>query len=212
MYIQQLIPMPVLYALFLYMGVTPLSELEFFQRIQLMMMPKKRQPNLSFLRHVRLYKVNLFTAIQMVCLAVLFFLKLNKIVSIGFPLMVLALIFIRIGMNFIFTEKELSYLDDLVPGMGVSKRKRQLNINQVNVEEFDRARKNPSAIYVKERIAEKLKTTIVGNNIAEKKLIKERRYKKTVKLLSEINTPPVNDEEEEKSETQASTSTKQAQN
>ena len=126
--------------------------------------------------------------------------------------MVLALIFIRIGMNFIFTEKELSYLDDLVPGMGVSKRKRQLNINQVNVEEFDRARKNPSAIYVKERIAEKLKTTIVGNNIAEKKLIKERRYKKTVKLLSEINTPPVNDEEEEKSETQASTSTKQAQN
>ena len=196
--------MPVLYALFFYMGVTPLSELEFFQRIKLMLMPKKKQPNLSFLRHVRLFKVNLFTAIQLIYLAVLFFLKLNKIVSIAFPLMVLALIFIRIGMNFFFTKKELSYLDDLVPGWGVSKRKRQLNINQLNVEEFDRARKNPSAIYLKERIAEELNTTIVGNNMTEKGYMKERRYKKTVKLLSEINAPPVSDEEEDKKETTAS--------
>jgi hypothetical protein len=186
--------MPVLYAIFMYMGVTPMGELEFFQRMLLMLMPKKHQPNLSYLRHVRLFRVNLFTAIQMTCLAILFFLKLNKTISITFPLMVLALIFIRIGMSYVFTEKELSYLDDLIPGMGVSKRKRQLSINQVNVEVFEKARKNPLA-NLKESISEQLNTTIVGNNIFEKGHMKERRDKKTVQLLTDINKPLVNDEE-----------------
>ena len=92
-------------------------------------------------------------------------------------------------------------MDDLVPGWGVSKRKRQLNINQLNVEEFDRARKNPSAIYLKERIAEELNTTIVGTNTVEKGYMRERRYKKTVKLLSEINTPKDNDNDEDENKT-----------
>ena len=175
--------MPVLYSIFMYMGVTPMGELEFFQRMLLMLMPKKHQPNLSYLRHVRLFRVNLFTAIQMICLAVLFFLKLNKTISITFPLMVLAFIFIRIAMSYIFTEKELSYLDDLIPGMGVSKRKRQLSINQVNVEVFEKARKDPLANYLKERISEQLNTTIVGKNIAEKGHMKERRDKKILILV-----------------------------
>lgn len=197
--------MPVLYSIFMYMGVTPMGELEFFQRMLLMLMPKKHQPNLSYLRHVRLFRVNLFTAIQMICLAVLFFLKLNKTISITFPLMVLALIFIRIAMSYIFTEKELSYLDDLIPGMGVSKRKRQLSINQVNVEVFEKARKDPLANYLKERISEQLNTTIVGKNIAEKGHMKERRDKKTVQLLTEINQPLMNDDEDAKTEKPAST-------
>ena len=80
--------MAVLYAIFMYMGVTPMSELEFYQRILIMFMPKKLQPDLGYLRHVRLNRVHLFTAIQILCLAVLFALKLNKTVSITFPLMV----------------------------------------------------------------------------------------------------------------------------
>lgn len=119
--------------------------------------------------------------------------------------MVLALIFIRIAMSYIFTEKELSYLDDLIPGMGVSKRKRQLSINQVNVEVFEKARKDPLANYLKERISEQLNTTIVGKNIAEKGHMKERRDKKTVQLLTEINQPLMNDDEDAKTEKPAST-------
>lgn len=86
--VAQLIPMAVLYAIFMYMGVTPMSELEFYQRIQLMFMPKKLQPDLVYLRHVRLHRVHLFTAIQIACLVALFALKLNKTISISFPLMV----------------------------------------------------------------------------------------------------------------------------
>lgn len=84
--------MAVLYAVFMYMGVTPMSELEFYQRILLFFMPKKQQPDLIFLRHVRLWRVHLFTAIQILCLLALFLLKLNKIVSITFPIMVIKII------------------------------------------------------------------------------------------------------------------------
>lgn len=92
--------MAVLYAIFMYMGVTPMSELEFYQRILIMFMPKKLQPDLGFLRHVRLHRVHLFTAIQIICLAVLFALKLNKTISITFPLMVFI-----INLLFLYSEK-----------------------------------------------------------------------------------------------------------
>ena len=80
--------MPVLYSIFLYMGVTPMSELDFFKRTLLLLMPKKHQPDLIYLRHVKPFKIHLFTGIQLLCLAILFILKLNKSISITFPLMV----------------------------------------------------------------------------------------------------------------------------
>lgn len=131
--------MAVLYAIFMYMGVTPMTELEFFQRILLLVMPKKHQPDLVFLRHVRLSRVNLFTGIQLSCLILLFIIKMNKQISITFPLMVLALVFIRYGLCFFFTEKELSYLDDILPGTG--KKKKMLNVTDVNIDLVEKARK-----------------------------------------------------------------------
>ena len=131
--------MAVLYAIFMYMGVTPMTELEFFQRILLLVMPKKHQPDLVFLRHVRLSRVNLFTGIQIFCLLLLFIIKMNKQISITFPLMVLALVFIRYGLCYFFTEKELSYLDDILPGTG--KKKKILNVTDVNIDLVEKARK-----------------------------------------------------------------------
>lgn len=80
--------MPVLYAIFLYMGVTPMGELDFWRRILLFFMPKKHQPDYVFTRHVRLGRVHLFTFIQVVCTFLLYALKSNKVLSITFPLMV----------------------------------------------------------------------------------------------------------------------------
>ena len=108
--------MAVLYAIFLYMGVTPMGELEFVQRILLLFRPRNNLPDLVYLRQVRLSRVHLFTLIQIICLVILFLLKMNKMISITFPLMVVSLVFIRFGLNYVFTEKELSYLDDLIPG------------------------------------------------------------------------------------------------
>uniref|UniRef100_A0A3Q2YP90 Anion exchange protein n=1 Tax=Hippocampus comes TaxID=109280 RepID=A0A3Q2YP90_HIPCM len=81
------IPMPVLYGVFLYMGVASLSGIQFWDRIKLYMMPSKHQPDLSYLRHVPLRRVHLFTLIQIICLAVLWILK-STFLAIIFPVMV----------------------------------------------------------------------------------------------------------------------------
>lgn len=47
------IPMPVLFGVFLYMGVASLKGLQFFDRILIMLMPVKYQPDYMFLRQVR---------------------------------------------------------------------------------------------------------------------------------------------------------------
>ena len=63
----QVIPMPVLYGVFLFMGVSSLNGVQLMQRICIVFMPPKYQPDYIYLRHVPLRRVHLFTAIQ-VCL------------------------------------------------------------------------------------------------------------------------------------------------
>ena len=80
--------MPVLYGVFLYMGVASLNGLQFFDRMLLFGMPKKYQPDLPYLRRVPLKRVHLFTGIQMGCLVMLWVIKDIKQTSILFPIMV----------------------------------------------------------------------------------------------------------------------------
>lgn len=61
------IPMPVLYGVLMYMGVASLKGMQFVDRIGLLFMPPKYQPDYSYLRHVPIKKVHLFTFIQ-VCI------------------------------------------------------------------------------------------------------------------------------------------------
>ncbi|CAO2597312.1 Sodium-driven chloride bicarbonate exchanger, partial [Lemmus lemmus] len=85
-----------------------------FDRIKLFWMPAKHQPDFIYLRHVPLRKVHLFTIIQMSCLGLLWIIKVSR-AAIVFPMMVLALVFVRKLMDFLFTKRELSWLDDLMP-------------------------------------------------------------------------------------------------
>ncbi|XP_045178747.2 electrogenic sodium bicarbonate cotransporter 1-like [Mercenaria mercenaria] len=109
------IPMPVLYGVFLYMGVAPLSGMQLIQRILIIFMPTKYQPDYSYIRNVPIRRVHLFTLIQVICLAVLWVVKSVKVISIGFPLMVLIICFIRKALDRVFTQRELSWLDDILP-------------------------------------------------------------------------------------------------
>ncbi|XP_074878084.1 electroneutral sodium bicarbonate exchanger 1-like [Buteo buteo] len=108
------IPMPVLYGVFLYMGVSSLRGIQFFDRLKLFWMPAKHQPDFIYLRHVPLQKVHLFTVIQLTCLVLLWTIKVSR-AAIIFPMMVLALVFVRKAMDFCFSKRELSFLDDLMP-------------------------------------------------------------------------------------------------
>eukprot|EP00062_Callorhinchus_milii_P024115 gi/632983683/ref/XP_007908767.1/ PREDICTED: electroneutral sodium bicarbonate exchanger 1 isoform X4 [Callorhinchus milii] len=113
------IPMPVLYGVFLYMGVSSLRGIQFFDRVKLFAMPAKHQPDFIYLRHVPLRKVHLFTVIQLTCLILLWVIKASP-AAIVFPMMVLALVFVRKLMDICFLKRELSWLDDLMPSLSLS--------------------------------------------------------------------------------------------
>jgi len=111
------IPMPVLYGVLMYMGVNTLNGMQFVDRIFLLCMPAKHQPDYMYLRHVPLKKVHLFTLIQAAALAGLWVIKSTQ-ASLIFPLMVLALVGFRKVMDYfpsVFSQKDLFWLDNLMP-------------------------------------------------------------------------------------------------
>ncbi|KAL1781128.1 sodium bicarbonate cotransporter 3 isoform X1 [Sigmodon hispidus] len=134
------IPMPVLYGVFLYMGVSslkgiqPFSLVVFFDRIKLFGMPAKHQPDLIYLRYVPLWKVHVFTVVQLTCLILLWVIKASA-AAVVFPMMVLALVFVRKLMDLCFTKRELSWLDDLMPE---SKKKKEDDKKKKEKEEAER--------------------------------------------------------------------------
>ncbi|XP_060568438.1 electrogenic sodium bicarbonate cotransporter 1-like [Ruditapes philippinarum] len=109
------VPMPVLYGVFLYMGVAPLANMQLIQRVLIIFMPTKYQPDYPYIRNVPIKRVHLFTLIEVICLAVLWVVKSVKVISIGFPLMVLIICFIRKALDKVFTQRELNWLDDILP-------------------------------------------------------------------------------------------------
>uniref|UniRef100_A0A674PBD9 Anion exchange protein n=1 Tax=Takifugu rubripes TaxID=31033 RepID=A0A674PBD9_TAKRU len=112
--ILKFIPMPVLYGVFLYMGVASLNGVQFMDRLKLLLMPAKHQPDLIYLRHVPQRRIHLFTFIQGLCLALLWILK-STVAAIIFPVMILALVAVRKAMDYLFSQHDLSYLDDVIP-------------------------------------------------------------------------------------------------
>ncbi|KAG7499466.1 hypothetical protein JOB18_039419 [Solea senegalensis] len=112
--ILKFIPMPVLYGVFLYMGVASLNGVQFMDRLLLVLMPAKHQPDLIYLRHVPQRRIHLFTFIQGLCLALLWILK-STVAAIVFPVMILALVAVRKAMDYVFSQHDLGYLDDVIP-------------------------------------------------------------------------------------------------
>ncbi|XP_032541370.1 sodium bicarbonate cotransporter 3 isoform X4 [Chiroxiphia lanceolata] len=138
------IPMPVLYGVFLYMGVSSLKGIQFFDRIKLFGMPAKHQPDLIYLRYVPLWKVHIFTVIQLTCLVLLWVIKASA-AAVVFPMMVLALVFIRKLMDLCFTKRELSWLDDLMPE---SKKKKEDDKKIKEKEEAERMLSDNESVHL----------------------------------------------------------------
>lgn len=130
------IPMAVLYGVFLYMGVSSLKGSQFFDRILIMFMPQKYQPDYMFLRHVPTMRVHLFTLIQLTCLVCLWLIKSYKPSSIAFPLMLVVMIGVRKLLDFIFTQRELKVLDDIMPEH-TKKKQEEDKMKEAEREEFE---------------------------------------------------------------------------
>ncbi|XGW22053.1 hypothetical protein V3C99_004763 [Haemonchus contortus] len=116
------IPMPVLYGVFLYMGISALGGIQLFDRILLLLMPMKYQPDTIYIRHVPIKKIHLFTAFQVGCLGVLWTVKSIKTTSLTFPVMLVVMVAVRKLMEKFFTTTDLKYLDDPMPDFHLRKK------------------------------------------------------------------------------------------
>ncbi|XP_022213729.2 anion exchange protein 3 isoform X5 [Drosophila obscura] len=106
----RLIPMAVLFGVFLYMGVASMSGIQFFERIRLYFMPVKHYPPTSYVKRVRPWKLHLFTTIQVLCLVVLWSVKSSRF-SLAFPFFLIMMVPIRQRLVALYKPEELQALD-----------------------------------------------------------------------------------------------------
>ncbi len=50
------LPMAVLFGVFLYMGISSIDGIQFFERLKLFLMPVKHHPQTAYVRKVRIFK------------------------------------------------------------------------------------------------------------------------------------------------------------
>lgn len=106
----KLIPMAVLFGLFLFMGFNTLLGNQFWDRVVLWWTDPKLYPETHYVKKVPIKKIHLFTSIQAGSLAALWVLKTSAI-GILFPVLIAGLVPLRLGMKRWFTEEELEALD-----------------------------------------------------------------------------------------------------
>uniref|UniRef100_A0A3Q1GR92 Anion exchange protein n=1 Tax=Acanthochromis polyacanthus TaxID=80966 RepID=A0A3Q1GR92_9TELE len=109
--ILKMIPMSALFGIFLYMGVTSLNGIQLWDRMLLLLIPKKYHPDEPYATRVSTGRMHLFTAIQIVCLALLWIVKSSP-VSLALPFILILTIPLRMCMTGrLFTELEMKCLD-----------------------------------------------------------------------------------------------------
>ncbi|XP_059391170.1 anion exchange protein 2-like isoform X1 [Carassius carassius] len=105
------IPIAVLFGIFLYMGVMSLNGIQMTERILLLLMPPKYHPDHTYVRKVRTLRMHLFTAIQVICLAVLWAV-MSTVASLAFPFVLIMTIPVKMFLlPRIFSTREMQCLD-----------------------------------------------------------------------------------------------------
>lgn len=109
--ILRLIPLAVLFGIFLYMGVTSLTGIQLYERITLMVTPAKHHPDHIYVTKVKTWRMNMFTIIQLGCIVALWVVK-STAASLAFPFVLIMTVPLRrLVLSRIFEERELQALD-----------------------------------------------------------------------------------------------------
>lgn len=107
----RLIPLAVLFGIFLYMGVTSLTGIQLYERITLVVTPAKHHPDHIYVTKVRTWRMNMFTIIQVLCIVALWVVK-STVASLAFPFVLIMTVPLRrVILSRIFHERELQALD-----------------------------------------------------------------------------------------------------
>ena len=126
----QLLPMPVLYGVFLFMDLSALPAIQFWNRILLWLQQPSKYPDTVFNRYMEKPKVHLYTILQILFFGLVFFVQNMSAISIVFPFMTLLCIPGRMYLFPRFLEGwELLLLDgdDEDIGEWVTKKRRAMN-------------------------------------------------------------------------------------
>lgn len=106
----RLIPKAVVFGVFMYLGVSSISGVQFVDRIKLFFRPAKHHYDHSYVRKVRTWKMHAFTGIQLACLMVLISVKSTD-AALSFPFVLLLMVPLRRGLQKFYTKEELHELD-----------------------------------------------------------------------------------------------------
>ncbi|KAM3607044.1 uncharacterized protein V6R79_001046 [Siganus canaliculatus] len=107
----RLIPLAVLFGIFLYMGVTSLTGIQLYERITLMVTPAKHHPDHIYVTKVKTWRMNMFTLAQLACIVALWVVKSTE-ASLAFPFVLIMTVPLRrLILARIFEERELQALD-----------------------------------------------------------------------------------------------------
>uniref|UniRef100_A0A669BVS7 Anion exchange protein n=1 Tax=Oreochromis niloticus TaxID=8128 RepID=A0A669BVS7_ORENI len=110
--ILRLIPLAVLFGIFLYMGVTSLTGIQLYERITLMVTPAKHHPDHIYVTKVKTWRMNMFTIIQLACIVALWVVK-STAASLAFPFVLIMTVPLRrLILSRIFEERELQFESD----------------------------------------------------------------------------------------------------
>ncbi|RXM35915.1 Anion exchange protein 3 [Acipenser ruthenus] len=105
--ILRLIPLAVLFGIFLYMGITSLTGIQLYERLLLLVTPSKHHPDHVYVTKVKTWRMNMFTCIQLGCIVVLWVVK-STVASLAFPFVLIMTVPLRrFILTRIFEDREL---------------------------------------------------------------------------------------------------------
>jgi mannitol/fructose-specific phosphotransferase system IIA component (Ntr-type) len=109
----KVVPMAVLYGVFLYMGVVSLSGNQFFERLTLWLTDPELYPRTHYLRQAPIRVIHRFTLVQLASLVVLCAITLssNQLLRLSFPLFIALLVPVRMWVGRVVRDEDLAVLD-----------------------------------------------------------------------------------------------------
>ncbi len=106
----KVVPMAVLYGLFLFMGLVSMKGNQFFERLSLLPMDRSLYPSTHYIRRVPNRTIHKYTLLQLVCLVILWIVKAS-VIGILFPLFIALLVPVRWLAGRYFSPQDLAALD-----------------------------------------------------------------------------------------------------
>ncbi|CAJ1936415.1 unnamed protein product [Cylindrotheca closterium] len=108
----KLIPLPVLYGVFLFMGLVALPGQQFYQRFVLLFQQPSKITKNHYTTHVPMNRIHKYTMFQFLFFGIVCVVREIKSISIAFPVMVLLCIPARLYLHpRLFSKDELTLLD-----------------------------------------------------------------------------------------------------